>query len=79
MNVIHSHPEIQSHGNLKSSNCVIDSRFVLRITDFGLHQLRDLQDKDPDEVDFNSELFVSVNISLVIKFVTEADLCHFFL
>jgi tRNA A-37 threonylcarbamoyl transferase component Bud32 len=54
MNVIHSHPEIRSHGNLKSSNCVVNSRLVLRITDFGLHQLRDLQDKDADEVDFKS-------------------------
>lgn len=32
--------EIGSHGNLKSSNCVVDSRFVLKITDFGLQQLR---------------------------------------
>ncbi|XP_064645636.1 atrial natriuretic peptide receptor 1-like isoform X3 [Lineus longissimus] len=34
--------EIRSHGNLKTSNCVVDSRFVLKITDFGLHSLRDL-------------------------------------
>ncbi|KAH9525533.1 Nitrogen permease reactivator protein [Bulinus truncatus] len=26
---------LRSHGNLKSSNCVIDSRWVLKITDFG--------------------------------------------
>lgn len=32
--------DIKSHGNLKSSNCVVDSRFVLKITDFGLHLLR---------------------------------------
>ncbi|CAD7092893.1 unnamed protein product [Hermetia illucens] len=32
--------DLKSHGNLKSSNCVVDSRFVLKITDFGLHQLR---------------------------------------
>jgi serine/threonine protein kinase len=32
--------EMHSHGNLKSSNCVVDSRFVLKITDFGLHSLR---------------------------------------
>ncbi|KAG0414670.1 hypothetical protein HPB47_008162 [Ixodes persulcatus] len=31
---------LHSHGNLKSSNCVVDSRFVLKITDFGLHCLR---------------------------------------
>ncbi|KAG8177289.1 hypothetical protein JTE90_007205, partial [Oedothorax gibbosus] len=39
--------EIRSHGNLKSTNCVVDSRFVLKITDFGLHCLRD----DSDEID----------------------------
>jgi atrial natriuretic peptide receptor A len=31
---------IESHGNLKSSNCVVDSRFVCKITDFGLPTLR---------------------------------------
>ncbi|XP_069581759.1 atrial natriuretic peptide receptor 1-like [Brachyistius frenatus] len=30
---------IVSHGNLKSSNCVVDSRFVLKITDYGLQSL----------------------------------------
>ncbi|TRY68214.1 hypothetical protein TCAL_16472 [Tigriopus californicus] len=31
---------LKFHGNLKSSNCVVDSRFVLKLTDFGLHSLR---------------------------------------
>ena len=32
--------EIKCHGRLKSSNCVVDSRWVLQIADFGLFQLR---------------------------------------
>lgn len=31
---------IVSHGKLKSSNCVVDNRFVLKITDYGLSSLR---------------------------------------
>lgn len=37
------------HGNLKSSNCVVDSRFILKITDFGLHELRENDDLDQNE------------------------------
>lgn len=36
--------DIKSHGNLKSSNCVIDSRWVLKITDFGLQTFKSKQD-----------------------------------
>lgn len=32
--------DIKSHGTLKSTNCLVDSRFVLKISDFGLHFLR---------------------------------------
>ncbi|XP_054710092.1 guanylate cyclase 32E-like [Uloborus diversus] len=40
--------DIQSHGNLKSSNCVIDSRWMLKVTDFGLHEFRANQDPPKD-------------------------------
>ncbi|XP_064596016.1 atrial natriuretic peptide receptor 1-like isoform X3 [Liolophura sinensis] len=49
MTYLHS-SEVRSHGNLKSTNCVVDSRFVLKITDFGLHSLRD----EEDDADFNT-------------------------
>ena len=32
------------HGNLKSSNCVIDSRWVLKLTDFGLYHFKAKQE-----------------------------------
>lgn len=35
---LHSSP-IAFHGHLKSTNCVIDARFVVKITDFGLPEL----------------------------------------
>uniref|UniRef100_A0ABM0MKT6 guanylate cyclase n=1 Tax=Saccoglossus kowalevskii TaxID=10224 RepID=A0ABM0MKT6_SACKO len=31
---------VRCHGRLKSSNCVVDSRFVLKLTDFGLEKFR---------------------------------------
>lgn len=41
---------IHSHGNLKSTNCVVDSRFVLKITDYGLDAFR----STPSYDDFDS-------------------------
>ncbi|XP_055636571.1 atrial natriuretic peptide receptor 1 isoform X4 [Toxorhynchites rutilus septentrionalis] len=48
MTFLHS-TDIHSHGALKSSNCVVDSRFVLKITDFGLHQLRNPTEEQDQE------------------------------
>ena len=31
--------DLEVHGRLKSSNCVVDTRFTLKITDFGLPSL----------------------------------------
>ena len=46
MNYISQSP-IKSHGRLKSSNCVIDNRWTLKLTDFGLHQLKAKQQNVP--------------------------------
>uniref|UniRef100_A0A3P9I1J2 Guanylate cyclase n=1 Tax=Oryzias latipes TaxID=8090 RepID=A0A3P9I1J2_ORYLA len=39
---------IFSHGKLKSSNCVVDNRFVLKITDYGLSTFRQESDVGSD-------------------------------
>lgn len=44
MNYLHKSP-IKSHGALKSSNCLVDSRFAVKIADYGLNFLRQY---DPD-------------------------------
>ena len=52
MHYLHS-TSLHSHGQLKSSNCVVDSRFVCKVTDYGLHELRktpeDEETKDSHE------------------------------
>ncbi|XP_066155492.1 atrial natriuretic peptide receptor 1-like isoform X1 [Euwallacea fornicatus] len=50
MHYLHGSP-IKSHGALKSSNCLIDSRFVLKISDFGLHFLRSNEKNSESEED----------------------------
>ncbi|XP_058490121.1 retinal guanylyl cyclase 2 isoform X2 [Solea solea] len=39
-----------AHGRLKSRNCVVDGRFVLKITDYGFNELLDTQKAPIEEV-----------------------------
>ena len=47
------HGAIMCHGNMKSSNCVVDSRFVLKLTDFGLLAVRRNLDLDSDSYEYH--------------------------
>ncbi|XP_074837182.1 atrial natriuretic peptide receptor 1 isoform X2 [Carettochelys insculpta] len=50
---------IVSHGNLKSSNCVVDSRFVLKITDYGLESFRAAPETDDSHALFAKKLWTA--------------------
>lgn len=43
------------HGSLKSSNCVVDSRFVLKITDYGLASFRQGHESEGSHALYASE------------------------
>ncbi|ESP02584.1 hypothetical protein LOTGIDRAFT_237906 [Lottia gigantea] len=56
--------EIRVHGNLKSTNCVVDSRFVVKITDFGLRYFREVEKEEEDEsyAFYNKKLWTAPEI-----------------
>ncbi|XP_065929504.1 atrial natriuretic peptide receptor 1 isoform X2 [Magallana gigas] len=58
---------IQFHGHLHSRNCVIDSRFVLKVTNFGLQSLKD------HHIDLHSEKCLWMAPELLRKSTTTSD------
>ncbi|XP_067399642.1 atrial natriuretic peptide receptor 2 isoform X2 [Emydura macquarii macquarii] len=50
---------IGHHGSLKSSNCVVDSRFVLKITDYGLASFRSSCDGEDSHALYAKKLWTA--------------------
>ncbi|CAF1248529.1 unnamed protein product [Rotaria sordida] len=53
-----SNSSIRCHGNLKSRNCIVDSRWVLKITDYRLNEMYSLQNA-PRQVDIDDLLWMA--------------------
>ena len=47
MRYLHNSPNLPFHGHLTSHNCLVDSRWVLKITDYGQHLFRQAQGLEP--------------------------------
>ena len=61
--------ELKSHGNLKSSNCLVDSRFVLKISDYGINALRSRPDELEDTYAFFRCEFFGLTVRICSPFV----------
>lgn len=70
MSYLHA-SDIQVHGRLKSTNCVVDNRMVVKITDFGCNAFLspfqgDAANKNPPEISFCSLLYLLTFVCLHI-------------
>ncbi|XP_014677271.1 PREDICTED: atrial natriuretic peptide receptor 1-like [Priapulus caudatus] len=66
---------IRVHGHLKSTNCVIDARFVVKITDFGLRTLRTTeasQSEQNQQVYYRGLLWTAPELLPHVSFVEAA-------
>uniref|UniRef100_A0A8C2FP62 Guanylate cyclase n=1 Tax=Cyprinus carpio TaxID=7962 RepID=A0A8C2FP62_CYPCA len=59
---------IVSHGNLKSSNCVVDNRFVLKITDYGLSSIRTESDTEDAHSYYARKLWMAPELLRMERF-----------
>uniref|UniRef100_A0A7E4ZQW9 guanylate cyclase n=1 Tax=Panagrellus redivivus TaxID=6233 RepID=A0A7E4ZQW9_PANRE len=62
MTFLHESP-IQSHGRLKTSNCVVDDQLVLKITDFSLAEIRSMEDSSLLNLDEHSFFLKQLGIA----------------
>lgn len=64
---LHASP-IQLHGNLKSSNVLIDSRWTCKLADFGLAELRAEEQRTLDEsIDYYGTVTALLMCTIVFK------------
>ncbi|GFY70260.1 guanylate cyclase 32E, partial [Trichonephila inaurata madagascariensis] len=69
--------QLRSHGNLKSSNCLVDSRWVVKISDFGLHELKFGADSgDDDSTDFEKQCAKVVRVEVPAEGAYLYDAVH---
>lgn len=65
------------HGRLKSRNCVVDGRFVLKVTDYGFNEIWIVQNIDTDEKPEGECMRMHIHVIIII--VSFVCMYHFLL
>jgi len=66
------------HGRLKSRNCVVDGRFVLKITDYGYNEVLESQKFPYVEPPAEGESFLIISMHFHILFLLHSMQMYFF-
>ena len=59
MHFLHNSTQLGVHGNLRTSNCLVTSRWQLQITDFGLRELRATADEESEGYSFRYHPYIT--------------------
>jgi len=69
MEYIHKSP-LKFHGRLKSTNCLLDSRWVIKISDFGLGRLRQKVIYDTENEKYSGLYYCPFNSNIKLPLTT---------
>lgn len=64
---LHDSP-VKYHGKLKTSNCLVDSRWVVKLSDFGLREFKKDSEEEEEDGNFTPKLEGVHSIKFYIKF-----------
>ena len=66
MNYIHS-SLLNCHGRLKSRNCIIDAKFTLKISDYGVNRFNGISSKESCISNLSKGMYILLQKHLIAK------------
>ena len=69
MHFLHNSTQLGVHGNLRTSNCLVTSRWQLQITDFGLRELRATADEESEGYSFRYHPYITWSFLISVRLI----------